>query len=93
MQARYQELLEYGKIHGDYNVPYQRANIEEVQKRATECQSSSSSSSSSEEQIISGIQVQTSLAEGNGNNMNNIIYQGRPPSKVVSTCTCYTEML
>ena len=44
LQTRYQELLQYGAVHGDYNVPYQRANYVKQKKGVTEMPSLSSSS-------------------------------------------------
>ena len=44
LQTRYQELLQYGALHGDYNVPYQRANYVKQKKIVTEMSSISSSS-------------------------------------------------
>jgi hypothetical protein len=34
-QGRYQELLHYGAMYGDYNVPYQRADCSKAKKKSS----------------------------------------------------------
>jgi hypothetical protein len=50
-QGRYQELLHYGAMYGDYNVPYQRADCTKAKKK-----SSGSSTTDSDVQGVGAVQ-------------------------------------
>jgi hypothetical protein len=80
-QGRYQELLQYGAIYGDYNVPYQRADCAKSKKK-----SSGSSTSDSSSQGVRAVQEPYQSSDLSLSHANEFcdLFEDKPVGKIVS---------